>query len=394
MLDVADLQRAAGHDVAFFAMAHDENDPSPYAARFPARLELEPPPAGVVGKARAAGRMLYSTSARRGIEVVVDDFAPDVVHLHNIYHHLSPSILRPLAERGIPTVMTLHDYKLVCPTYRLLDGNALCDACVGHGVHHAVTRRCNRGSLVGSALVAFESFTHRAMRAYDPVDVFVSPSEFLTQKIRRDGRYADRLRTIPHFVDLDAIAPATAPPDATVVYAGRLSDEKGVDVLIDAMARLDGCSLVIAGDGPARGDLEARAVAVAGDRITFTGRIDRAAVHDLLRRASAVVVPSRWHENQPIVVLEARGCAAPVVATSLGGLPELVRPGVDGALADPDDAVALARALRPFVDDGAYARAAGVCGREDAVCRFSTAAHLAALDLAYQDASLRKRQAA
>lgn len=109
---VASLQRAAGHEVAFFGMQHPDNDHHVYARHFPSYLELEPAPTSVVGKVTGFGRMVWSTSARRGIDAVVADFEPDVVHLHNTYHHLSPSILGPLARRRIPAVMTLHDYKL------------------------------------------------------------------------------------------------------------------------------------------------------------------------------------------------------------------------------------------------------------------------------------------
>ena len=105
MLDLADLQRRAGHEVAFFGMDHPDNEPQEHAARFPPALELDPPPASLPGRLRAAGRMLWSTSAARGIDAVVEAFRPDVAHLHNVYHHLSPSILAPLARRRIPAVM-------------------------------------------------------------------------------------------------------------------------------------------------------------------------------------------------------------------------------------------------------------------------------------------------
>src|SRR5262245_48147585 len=121
MADLGDAQRAAGHEVEVFGMAHPANPPLRLERHFPADLELDPPPAGVAGKVMAVGRMLWSTSARRGIEAVVDDFQPDLVHLHNIYYHLSPSILGPLARRRVPMVMTLHDYKLACTTYQFLD---------------------------------------------------------------------------------------------------------------------------------------------------------------------------------------------------------------------------------------------------------------------------------
>ena len=183
MQAVASLQRDAGHDVAFFGMDHPENDRHTYAPYFPSYLELEPPPATVTAKVAGFGRMVWSTSARRGIDAVVADFRPDVVHLHNAYHHLSPSILGPMARRGIPAVMTLHDYKLACPTYRFLDKGELCQACLGGHFTQAVRRRCKDGSLGSSAAMAAELAIHTAIRAYRHVQLFVCPSRFMAGRM-------------------------------------------------------------------------------------------------------------------------------------------------------------------------------------------------------------------
>ena len=121
MEDLADLQVAAGHTVSFFGMAHPLNTHLEYASHYPRDIEFEPPPAQLSERVRGVARMLYSTSASKGMDAVLSEFRPDVVHLHNIYHQLSPSVLRPIARRRIPAVMTLHDYKLACPTYRFLD---------------------------------------------------------------------------------------------------------------------------------------------------------------------------------------------------------------------------------------------------------------------------------
>ncbi|HET7719993.1 MAG TPA: glycosyltransferase [Acidimicrobiales bacterium] len=188
MLDLAGRQRADGHEVEFFAMAHPDNQPATYQLRFPPFVSLEPPPDGLVDQAKAAGRMIHSVRSASGMAAVLDRFRPDVVHLHNIYHQLSPSILRPMARRSIPVVMTVHDYKLVCPTYRMLDAQgALCDACVEGRPLEALKRRCQGGSLAGSAVLALESTLHRTFRAYGAVDRFIAPSAFLADTLRRGG---------------------------------------------------------------------------------------------------------------------------------------------------------------------------------------------------------------
>jgi glycosyltransferase involved in cell wall biosynthesis len=385
MLDLAALQRGAGHQVEFFAMAHPANLPARFADRFPAHIELEPPPPSLTGQLRGAGRVLWSTSARRGMRQVLKDFAPDVVHLHNVYHQLSPSVLEPLARLGIPAVMTLHDYKLACPNYQFLDHGAPCQACIDGGFRQAVRRRCKGGSLPASALCATESWLHRRTGAYGPVSRFICPSQFLSGTMARAGVYPDRLRWVRHFVDLTQFAPKTE-PGGDVVFAGRLSAEKGVDTLIAAIGRLGTAVLHVAGEGPDGASLRALADDLAPGRVVFHGRLDKAATVALLRSAAVVAVPSRWYENQPMVVLEAMALGVPVVASDMGGLPELVEAGRNGALVPPDDDDALASTLAALLEHPTRALAMGRAGRAEVAWSHSPEVHLERLDEVYREA--------
>ena len=386
MLDLAALQRKAGHEVEFFAMAHPENLPARYADRFPAHVELEPPPASLSGRLHATGRVLWSTSARRGIGEVVEDFVPDVVHLHNVYHQLSPSVLAPLGRLGIPAVMTLHDYKLACPSYQFLDHGAPCQACVDGGFRQAVRRRCKGGSLPASALCATESWLHRRTGAYGPVSRFVCPSRFLAGRMAGAGVFPDRLRWVPHFIEIANVVPKTE-PGGDVVFAGRLSPEKGVDTLIAAIGRLGPRAVLrVAGEGPDGGRLQALAEDLAPGRVVFLGRLDKTDTVALLRSAAVVAVPSRWYENQPMIVLEALALGTPVVATDMGGLPELVEPEATGVLVPPDDDHALADALDRLLADPEWALAMGRRGRAEVAGSHSPERHLERLDDVYRQA--------
>ncbi len=388
LLDLAELQRAQGHDVSFFAMDHPDNQADVNADLFPPRMELNPPPSGVAARVATSVDILYRRSARIGMDAILDRVRPDVVHLHNIYHQLSPSILRPVARRGIPAVMTLHDYKLACPTYQFLDDGKICEACIPRRFHNAARRRCNRGSLGASVLSTVELAVHTFLGAYDPVGVLICPSEFMLAKMRQGEVYPDRLTHIPHFCDLSRIAPATA-PGTGILYAGRLSSEKGVDVLIDAAALLPaGIDVTIAGDGPELAALRARAAAAGvADRVRFTGRLPSSELHDLMRASAVVVAPSRWYENQPMVVLEAFGCARPVVASDLGGMPELITEGVTGRLVPHDDPAALALAVVGLAADPGRAHEMGVAAHRGALDRFAIHRHLERLDQAYATAA-------
>ncbi len=382
MEDLADLQIAAGHTVAFFGMAHPLNTHLEYAQHYPPHIELEPPPPTLSGRARGVARMLYSTSASRGMDAVLADFRPDVVHMHNIYHQLSPSVLRPVARRKIPAVMTLHDYKLACPTYQFLDHGNLCQACLGGHFQHAILRRCKDGSLGSSAVMAGELFVHTITRAYSPVRVFICPSSFLEGRMRAARVYPRRMRHIPHFIETRDIAVKTSPGSGALV-AGRLSREKGIDVAIRACGEIDGALLDIAGTGPEEEALRRLADSVAPGRVRFHGLVDKAEVGRLMLAAAVVVVPSRWYENQPMVVLEALARGVPVVGSALGGMPELIEPGATGELVPENDPQALAAALIPYVRHPEHAFSMRDRARATIVSEFSPERHLERIGATY-----------
>ena len=383
MMDLAKLQESAGHEVGFFAMDHPENEDSEYEFLFPSHVELNPPPQGVAERLRVAGRVIYSQESREKIEKVLDLFQPDVVHLHNIYHQLSPSILTPIAEKGVPAVMTLHDYKLACPTYQFLDHGEICEACIGGRFRNAVMRRCNDSSISKSALSALELRIHRSVGSYEPIDILVCPSKFMMDKMSQANVFPERLVHLNHFVDVSGIAAADR-PGAGVIFAGRLSSEKGVDTLINALAELGGgVELSVVGEGPERGVLEGLSASAAPGRVKFHGRVAATELHEMIRRASVVVVPSRWYENQPMVILEAFACARPVIGSELGGIPELIVENATGTIVPPNDPQALAEAIQPYVDDSSRAHAMGLAARQGAVADFSSAAHLSELERIY-----------
>ena len=384
MEDVSELLTAAGHEVHFFGMAHPENTHLEHAEHLPSEVELDPLPPGAVVRARTALRIMWSREAQASMDAVLDKVRPDLVHLHNIYHQLSPSILRPVRRRGIPAVMTLHDYKLACPTYQFLDKGTVCMACVTGGFRQAARRRCKDGSFTQSALLATETAVHRRLDAYGAVRVFLCPSTFLLGKMQESGVYPARLHHLPNFASDPAGGPGDRTPDGPVVLAARLAHEKGVEVLVRAAALLrPGTSVVIVGDGPQRGELEALAAEVAPGRVRFLGHQPKSLVSDLMRSASVVVCPSTWHENQPMTIIEAFAAGRPVVGSDLGGISELVRDGVEGRLVAPGDPGALASAVDSLVGSSEWSRASAAA-RKRFVEEFSPDVHLGRLLAAYR----------
>lgn len=385
MEDVARLQADVGHVVGFWGMAHPENTHLELADTFASNVELEPVPPGVAAKAGAAARMVWSRSAERGIALAIERFRPDVAHLHNIYHQLSPSVLRPLRRSGVPAVLTAHDYKLVCPSYQLLSNGEVCEACVGRRFWNAPRQRCKDGSLAASLTLAVETSVHAAFNSYGWIGAIICPSRFLRDRLTAGRLPSSRLRVVRHPVDVDEL-PTKSVPGGDVVVAGRLSKEKAVDIAVRAAAELPaGVELHVAGDGPERRSLEALAAQVAPGRVRFHGRLDKADLLDLVRSCTVALVPSRWHENQPMAVLEALGSGVPVVATTLGGLPELIRPGVDGELVAPNDPGALAAATNALLADPARSFTMGAAGRARVAAEFSSDVHLRALEGIYAE---------
>lgn len=381
MLDLGELLARRGHRVEYFSVHHTENIAATYQDLFPKVPSYDPPPKELRARLRAGANMFWSREAGQAMEAVLNEFQPDIVHLHNIYHQLSPSVLRPIGSRGIPMVMTLHDFKLICPTYRLHDGRSSCEACIGGGFHNAVLRRCKSGSIVNSALLAAETAVHRHSGAYDSVDRVVCPSRFLLEKLLEAGFHPDRLEHLPNFTNLEPIIESPQPGRA-VVSIGRLSQEKGIDTLIEACALPPALPLRIAGTGPLEDGLRSLALRQAPDSTTFLGHLDRSAVIHEIDHARVVVFPARGYENMPLAILEAMSRGKPVIVTDIGGSPELIEGECGGIAVPPDDPVSLRAAIDRF-DDPDFAQRVGDAGAERVRDRYLPSPHVDRIESLY-----------
>jgi glycosyltransferase involved in cell wall biosynthesis len=375
----ATLERR-GHTVHYFGMDHPENSVPAAAVDLVRRRDYHRP-----GAWRDATAMLYSVEARRRFARCLARVRPQIVHAHNVYHQLTPSILDAARDRGVPVVMTLHDYKLVCPRYDMLRRERPCDACVESGPTACLRHRCARGAFLPSLWLALESTLHRVRGSYDAVGKFLVPSRFLAAVLLRAGFDPARIRHVPNFAPV--LPPGPGEPHADrYVFAGRLSPEKGVETLVRAALRLGRGRLVVCGDGPTRARLEALAGAHPG-RIEFRGHLDAAQLAVELRSAALVAVPSEWFENAPFAVLEAMALGRAVLASRLGGLPELVADGETGELLPAGDVDAWAQALGRAVGDPERTRRWGDAAGRRAAARFGLEEHVRALEATYAEAA-------
>lgn len=360
----------AGWRVVPFAMQHPRNLESPWSEYFVDEIEFGAD-YSLAGRLVRVPKVVYSLEARRRLGELLDRVHPDACHAHNIYHHLSPSILGLLHDRGVPTVLTLHDLKIACPAYTMLSHGTVCERCRGGRIHNVLVHRCIKGSVALSAIAMVEAAVHGILGSYRRVSRFVVPSRFYAAKLAEWGIPADRFRHIPNFVDADACEPRFEPGEA-FLYFGRLAPEKGLATLVRAAA-LAKVRVVLAGTGPEAAGLERLAVA-CGARVQFTGHLAGRALHDAIRDARAVVLPSEWYENAPLSVLEAYAHGKPVIGARIGGIPELIREGETGATFTSGDVDDLAARLREYAARPATSIAAqGAAAREYVAAEFSLA---------------------
>jgi len=347
-LDIAEALRARGHEVDHLAMAHGSNLPAHPGDRFVQEVDYRGG-MGAIARVKHGLRAIWNPEAARAARELARRGAPPVAHLHNIYHQLSPSIVAALHAEGVPIVQTLHDYKLVCPAYLLMTEGQICERCRGGRYGQAFRHRCLLESRGPSLIGTIEAYVHASLGTYEKIDRFLCPSRFLLEKVASFGVPREKLVHLPYFVAIERYRPATepAPRPLECVYVGRLSREKGIATLIEAMAKLPPgrLSLRVLGDGPLREALEERGARVAPGRIRFSGYLTGDSLHEAIRTAAFAVVPSEWYENLPYAVLEPFALGRPVVGARIGGIPELVENGSTGRLHESGDSDSLAEAL-------------------------------------------------
>jgi glycosyltransferase involved in cell wall biosynthesis len=309
------LLREMGHEVEVY---HRHND------------ELN-----LMSRATAAAGTIWSSRSTREIDSVCDRFRPDVIHVHNVFPLISPSLYWAAARRNVPVVQTLHNFRLLCPQAMLLREGKVCEECIGKIPWRAVTNRCYHESAAESAVVTGMLTAHRTLGTFrEKITRYIALSHFCKDKFVSGGLPASQIRVKPNFVRSGRIPHSEGRSGG--LFVGRLSSEKGLDMLIAAMARLGGVPMRIVGKGP----LEKLVREAFG--ADYLGYRSAEQVADLMHSAQYLVAPSTCYETFGLVVIEAFACGTPVIASRHGGLGELVSDGVTGLLVNPADAADLA----------------------------------------------------
>ena len=322
----------------------------------------------------------WNPAAGRRVSAIAGAFRPDVVHVHNTWYILTPAILRRLHGAGYPIVVTLHNYRLACLNAQFYREGAPCEDCVGRVPWRGVVRACYRDSRLQSAAVASTIAVHRMAGTWARmVDVLVVLSQFAADQLVEAGVPRSRIRVKDNTVD-DPGARRQPPSEAGfLLYAGRLSEEKGILDLLDvwAKARPRGMDLVIAGAGPLKEVVESRLPPGA----TLVGHVDRPTLQQLLWTSRGLVFPSRWYEGQPMILLEAMASGTPIVFPDLGPLPEVVGSAGRSFVAGDRGSLADALAIEPE-----EANRLGLEARSMFERRFSPSVGLRGLEEVYETA--------
>jgi glycosyltransferase involved in cell wall biosynthesis len=331
LFELMELMRSRGHEVALFSMTDDRGEATPYDHNFVPHIEFNRR-AGLTEKVQLAAHAVYSQEARKKMRAMIEEFRPDLAHVRNIYHHLSPSILWELKAQGVPVVYHINDFKLLCPTYNLVRQGEACEDCKAGAFWRVVPSDCYPGVGARTALMA-EAYVQRWLGTYEKcVDLFLAPSQFVRDQFAEHKWDTGKFRVLPHFQVAAATPDPPANDPAPLLYFGRLSPEKGVSDLLRAMQRLPDQRLVVAGDGPQRGELQALAANLHLTNTKFVGHVRGAELDALITRSRFTVLPSHAYETLGKSILESYARARPVVASDLGSRRELVRENETGSL--------------------------------------------------------------
>jgi glycosyltransferase involved in cell wall biosynthesis len=327
---------------------------------------------------KTGAQTVWSVSAAREVRALIGAHRPDVVHAHNLFPALSPSVLRAARAEGVPVVMTLHNYRLMClPGTFLRDGHA-CEDCLGRAPWPGVKYKCHRNSRASSAAYASSLILHRRLKTFDDVSLYLATSEFVRSKHVEAGMNEAKVLVKPNFSW--PLEPRSGPGDY-FLFLGRLSDEKGAAELLGAWRDIDQ-KLVVVGDGPDR----ERVAALACGNVELRPAVPFEDVPDLMRGARAMCVPSLSYEGSPRGILDAYAAGVPVIAHRVGAVPEFVDDARTGFLVEPRDNAGWADAVGRLANDET-SQQLGARAHDLWAERYSPTTGLAALEAAYERAA-------
>ena len=321
------LLQMQGHRLIPFTAADYRNKPTEWEKYFPIASDFERhAPIDLL-------RYIYSRHAARALRKLINDHKLDIAHLHIYYGKLTGSILAPLRKAGIPIVQTLHEYKLICPVYTLVSNDKICEACHGRHFWRAIPRKCNRCSFARTLLSVTESYVSRFVGSLRSVDHFIAISNFVRDKMIAHGVSPRQITTIHNFIDSSRIK-SSHQIGGYFLYFGRLERVKGIFTLIEAAAPMKKIPLLIIGDGNARNEIVEIIERRKLKHIKLLSFKKGKELSKIIRDSLCTILPAEWYEPFGLSIIESFAHARPVIASRIGGIPEIVADGQDGFLVE------------------------------------------------------------
>jgi glycosyltransferase involved in cell wall biosynthesis len=376
-------QQPGGEDVVFSAERHLLEEHGHEVISYE-RSNHEVEQMSKLQQLKMTTNLVHSSDSKREIQKLLKAEAPDVVHVHNTFMMISPSIFETCQEMNVPVVHTLHNFRLLCPAWSLSREGRVCEECIDHSLWRGVWHGCYRNSHLATAAVALMLQVHRGRNTWnESVDGFVALSEFARQKFVANGLPAAKMHIKPNFVYQDPGERKSAGEYA--LFVGRLSPEKGVGTLLSAWEKLrTAMPLVIAGEGPERAALEAQAAAAQLSNVKFAGRLSAEKVQSAMKEAAFLVMPSIWYEGFPMTIAESFACGTPVICSKLGTMQEIVDHQRTGLHFMPDDAEDLRRQVEYALSHPAELAAMGKAARQEYKQRYTAQINYAMLMNIYE----------
>ncbi len=338
-----------GHEVQYFGMEHDGRIVGNRVQSYTANMDFHK---GKLQMLFYPFKIIYSMEARKKIRLVLQDFSPDVVHLNNINFQITPSILYEIKayekeqKKPIRIIYTAHDYQWVCPNHMMMipSTGQMCFACKGGKFSACSKNRCIHNSRIKSVLGTIEAYYYKWRKTYDMVDTIICPSAFMKAQLDTNPILSKKTQLLYNFIpekteeeDSESWARLQAKlPQRYVLYFGRFSKEKGVETLLQVCKKLTNVSFVFAGTGPLTKEISKIS------NIQYVGFVSGEALQKLIEKAQFSIYPSEWYENCPFSVMESLLYQTPMIASALGGIPELLEDGVTGELFEAGNAKELA----------------------------------------------------
>lgn len=358
MFNIKQILEKEGHEVYPFSVHSNKNVETEYSKYFVEPIggrdavyfdECKKTPKVIM---QMISRSCYSVEVKKAIQKEIRDVKPDLVYIIHFVNKLSPSVIRGAKEMGVPVVLRLSDYFLLCPRFDFLYNKSICEECLQNGYKTCVKKRCVKGSLFASLIRVASMKLHQLIKVYDDVDCFITPSRFLKSKLEMNGFESKRIECIPTFTTSKINSNEVVIGDYGL-YFGRISEEKGVELIVKAYENLPNYRVKIVGDNTT--DEAKRLMAYADgkklDNIEFLGFKSGEELETIVKNSRFTIIPSIWYDNLPNTALESFQYSKPVLASNIGSLPELVIDGQNGFLFNPYDVNELIEKIKMMDDD-------------------------------------------